>query len=1127
MAALLFAVGAVSANGQAFDTGQISGTARDASGSVIPGVNITVTNTAQGQQRQTITNEQGFYAFPNLPVGPYTVSGELPGFKKFVKTGNQVSAALNMRVDIELAVGDLTELIEVQASPNEVVAETSSLGHTVTERDISELLASGRNPLLSIALKPGVTGANLGAFMGEGFGGGGYSINGGRPGEYFVTVDGASMNRNRQGAIINGAQNLDTVAEIQVLTANYSAEFGRASSGVVRLVTKSGTQEFHGKIVHNLQNDKLDANTWSRNASGNARLSTVPPRKVNQFGGSIGGPIFIPGRFNTDKKKLFFFAAEEWVYRRQENTITATVPSLAMRNGDFSELLSTNNVFFPGRARIVTDPVTSAPFPNNVIPPGRLTPNGRALLSTYPEPTRGFLEGTQNYIGTRRNWQDTRKDTFRIDYMLNDRHTLAWRGTNIKNNYNQPSIRHSYEWNIPSKSSTLSLTSAVTPSFMNEFTFTGTLQGPQSLTMDPECGAVISDGRSGGDLCKRSTYGVNYPLLFPGTKWAPEKLPSLQVAGLTTLDLGPYPGRTTDWIFTVGDNMTKVMRNHTIKWGFLLEYSGQNDRIQFTTATPPSTNNQNGSFRFFDTGHPSSTGFAPANVLLGYFSDYSEFGDKPVTPYVAAAWDFFVQDSWKASRNLTVEAGVRYSVWPPWSSKWGTLAMFSPEFYDPSKAAVIDRSAGFVVGGERFNGMVLSGCKPTQDALGRFPFLAQYERLYHCLPDGMAETHKGQFQPRLGLAYSLNQKTAVRAGLGMFLQRNQISSSAAFGGQAPLMEQQTVINGVVDTLTGALRRDFPLTVFALDPIFKTPTAWTWNATVERELPTTTRLTVSYVGRRGYFNSRLRNINQLPAGALQANAGANADFLRPYKGFGPINLLENASESKYHGLQISAQRRAARGLILSTSYTLSRSKDNASALTTVLPDAFDAKDFWGISDFDRLHSFVINYMYELPTFSGQAQAVRWILGGWGVAGITQFESGSPFSVTFSQDYAGVGAGSGQQFWNQVGDPKIKQTSFTTSSIWFNKDAFVAPSPGTFGTQKRNALSHPGAWSTNLSLHRRFRVTEGQQLELRWEAFNAFNHPSLGTAVNNPTSGSFGQITSKTGNRTMQINLQYVF
>jgi hypothetical protein len=377
------------------------------------------------------------------------------------------------------------------------------------------------------------------------------------------------------------------------------------------------------------------------------------------------------------------------------------------------------------------------------------------------------------------------------------------------------------------------------------------------------------------------------------------------------------------------------------------------------------------------------------------------------------------------------------------------------------------------------------------------------------------------------LAYSLNQKTAVRAGLGMFLQRNQISSSAAFGGQAPLMEQQTVINGVVDTLTGALRRDFPLTVFALDPIFKTPTAWTWNATVERELPTTTRLTVSYVGRRGYFNSRLRNINQLPAGALQANAGANADFLRPYKGFGPINLLENASESKYHGLQISAQRRAARGLILSTSYTLSRSKDNASALTTVLPDAFDAKDFWGISDFDRLHSFVINYMYELPTFSGQAQAVRWILGGWGVAGITQFESGSPFSVTFSQDYAGVGAGSGQQFWNQVGDPKIKQTSFTTSSIWFNKDAFVAPSPGTFGTQKRNALSHPGAWSTNLSLHRRFRVTEGQQLELRWEAFNAFNHPSLGTAVNNPTSGSFGQITSKTGNRTMQINLQYVF
>ncbi|PYS33218.1 MAG: hypothetical protein DMG14_32330 [Acidobacteria bacterium] len=662
---------------------------------------------------------------------------------------------------------------------------------------------------------------------------------------------------------------------------------------------------------------------------------------------------------------------------------------------------------------------------------------------------------------------------------------------------------------------------------MNEFTLTGTIQGPQDLSMDPDCGNVISDGRTGVDLCKRSTYGINYGLLFPGTKWAPEKLPTIQMQGLSTLDLGPYPGRTTDWIFTFGDSVTKVLRNHTVKLGILIVHSGQNDRIQFTTATPPSTNNQNGSFRFFDTGHPTSTGFAPGNALLGYFNDYSEFGDKPITPYIATAWDFFAQDSWKATRKLMVEAGVRYSVWPPWSSKWGTIASFDPRYYDPAKAAVIDRTGGFLISGDRFNGMVLPGCKPTKDALDRFPFLTQLERLYHCLPDGFAPTYKDRFQPRLGLAYSLNTKTAIRAGVGMFLSRNQISSSAAFGGQPPLMEQQTVINGIVDSPAGAQRRDFPLTVFMQDPVFKTPTAWTWNATVERELPATTRLSVSYVGRRGYYNSRLRNISQLPAGTLQANPGVNADYLRLFKGFGVVSLLENASQSKYNGLQISMERRRPSGLGFTASYTLSRVNDDASALTTILPNAFDAKSFWGPADFDRTHSFLINTLYGLPSLSGQSAPVRWVFGNWGLVGVTQIQSGTPFTVQFSADYAGIGPGGGAQFWNEVGDPKIKRTEFTTSAVWFNKAAFAQPAPGTFGIQPRNALRNPGSWEQNLSIHRRFPVTERQRLEFRWEAFNVFNHPNLGAANNNPTQGSFGLVTTKDGNRTMQIMLQYVF
>ena len=796
-----------------------------------------------------------------------------------------------------------------------------------------------------------------------------------------------------------------------------------------------------------------------------------------------------------------------------------------MRNGDFSELLNPANPFF-NRVRVITDPQTGQPFLNNVIPQNRISPNGQALLEVYPEPVPGFLEGTANYVGTRRTWSNTRKDTFRVDHMINDRHTLAFRGTNIKNNYNQPFIRHSYEWNIPSKTATLSLTSSLSPTFMNEFTVTGTLQGPQDLSMDKECGAVISDGRSGSDLCKRSTYGINYGLLFPGTKWAPEKLPTIQVQGLSTLDLGPYPGRTTDWIFTFGDNVTKVVRNHTMKLGILVEHSGQNDRIQFTTATAPSTNNQNGSFRFFDTGHPSSTGFAPANALLGYFSDYSEFGDKPVTPYIATAWDFFVQDSWKATRKLTVEAGVRYSLWPPWHSKWGTLASFDPKYYDPAKAAVIDRTGGFVVSGDRFNGMVLPGCKPTKDATDRFPFLTQFERLYHCAPDGYAPTYKDGFQPRLGLAYSLNSKTALRAGAGMFLNRNQISSSAALGGQPPLMEQQTVINGLVDSPSGAQRRDFPLTVFALDRCSRPRLRGhgTPRSSANCRPPHDSRSAMWDAEGTTTPHSQHQPTR---SGALQANPGVNADYLRLFKGFGVVNLLENAGQSKYNGLQISLERRRASGLGFTASYSFSRVKDDASALTTVLPNAFDAKSFWGIADFDRTHSLLINTIYGLPSLSGQSPVVRWVLGNWGLVNTIQIQSGIPFSVQFASDYAGIGPGGGPQFWNQIADPKIQRTDFTTSAVWFDKSAFATPSAGTFGVQPRNALRNPGSWEANLSIHRNFPVAEAQRLEFRWEAFNVFNHPNWSAANSNPTLGSFGLVTAKSGSRTMQVSMQYVF
>src|SRR5262245_9389113 len=373
-----------------FDAGQISGFVRDASGSVIPGVSVVAKNQGNGAQHNTITNETGYYVFPSLPVGTYSILAELPGFKKFVKTEVNLNSAAKISVDAELVVGDISDVIEVQSATNQVQAETAQVGRTIESREIQELTLNGRNPVYLALLKPGVRGGGIGTFDPDSVSNGGFNINGARADEYVVMVDGAVATRTRSSGSMLGAQDVDSIEEVQILTANYSAEYGRSSGGQIRFVTKSGTRDFHGDLVENFRNSALDANTWTRNQSPTRAQSSRPEAlRFNDYGGDIGGPIFIPNRFNTGRNKLFFFGAEEWVKRREPNTVTGTVPTLAMRRGDFSELLDPNNIFF-GRVRTVNDPDSGRPFSNNVIPPERLSLTGSALLNAFPLPTPGF-----------------------------------------------------------------------------------------------------------------------------------------------------------------------------------------------------------------------------------------------------------------------------------------------------------------------------------------------------------------------------------------------------------------------------------------------------------------------------------------------------------------------------------------------------------------------------------------------------------------------------------------------------------------------------------------------------------------------------------------------------------------
>ena len=1107
-----------------FDAGQISGFVRDSSGAIVPNATVTALNEGSGEAHKTSGNTEGYYIFPQLFVGKYTVTVEQPGFKTFVQKSIVIDASSKLSVDVSLSVGSLNERVEVQASTARVQTDSATVGAIIENKQIQNLTLNGRNPIYLAALTPGVVGGQgIGTFDPDSVSNGGFSINGGRADEYVVAVDGAVATRTRSSGSMLGAVDVDTVQEVQVLTSNYSAEFGRASAGQIRFVTKSGTRSFHGDLVENFRNSALDANTWTRNHSAIASVASgAAPYRFNQFGFDIGGPVFVPGHFNKDRNKLFFFYAEEWIKRRYETTNTGVVPSLAMRSGDFSELLRSTNSFY-GRVRTVTDPSTKTPFPGNLIPASRLSPNGLAILRTYPEPVPGFLQGSSNWIGTKSTRSDLRKDTFKVDYLISETEHLSVRGSHTPWHFNTPFEdtfgRMEEVWSRPNRIAAVSLTSTISPTLLNEFTFSANSDGKGTIDFGSYCTS-----------CLRTTYGLAYPFLFPGTKIAPEKVPSIRIQSLTTLDAGPYPGSWSGYVYGLTNTTSKIVDTHTFKGGVYFEHSGQNDFIQGTTASSGTTVNQNGDFTFNDTGNPNTTGLAVANAAMGNFDLYSEFGAKAYTPYVANAMDLFAQDSWKATSKLTLEYGVRWSIWPQWKSKWGNLSEFLPQYYNPAAAPVVDPRGGFIISGNQYNGIVLPGKAVPSAEGGRVPALhsGEFDNLYHGLPNGLSPTHWNVFQPRVGLAYGFSPKMSIRVGGGSFANRTAINRDTSLGGNAPFQIQESVVNGLVDNPAGATQRIFPFTQTIQDPVFKVPTAWQWNATFQREIFNGTTAEIAYVGRRGLHNQIKRNINQLSPGTLQANPGINTNYLRPFRGFGVINISENAGSSRYDGLQVNVQHRFSAGFQFGLAYTYSRSVDNGSSLTDVLPNAYDARSYFGLSDFDRTHVLVANYMYDFPFFKTGNAVLRNVLGGWEISGINQFQSGVPLSVRTSEDIAGVGLGSGSQFFNQSGDPTFDVTPFGNYSTWFNAAAFARPAAGTFGAQTRNSLRGPGFIAWDMGLRKNFRIVETQSLQFRFEMFDILNHPNWSNPIVDPTSGSFGRVTGKTqDSRQLQLALKYIF
>ncbi|MDX1981619.1 MAG: carboxypeptidase regulatory-like domain-containing protein, partial [Bryobacteraceae bacterium] len=869
------------------DTSQIVGYVRDASASSVPNAKVTAANESTGVERQSTTNAEGYFILTNLPPGPYTVTVELTGFKKYVKTGNRLNAAIPLSMDVQLDVGAVTESVEVVASVAAVQADSATVGRTIEAQQIQNMALNGRNPLLLAQLKPGVRSGSMNRFT-FGLDSAGLAINGARTQDFLITFDGAVGIRTRSNGTSVGTADVETVQEVQILTSNYNAEYGRSAGGQVRMVSKSGTRDFHFAGYEYLRNRALDSNSWQRNVNGQAK----PQNTFNQFGFVVSGPVFIPNKLNKDRNKLFFLFSQEYIRYRREVTSTAVVPTALMKAGNFSELLSPNPLFTG--TRVVNDPTNGQPFAGNIIPASRVSSNGLGLLKAFPDQVPGFQNGRNNWFAARPQPTNQRKDTLSLDFLPTLNHTFRVRWMNYEYNELQ-GFRGAFDravqsWSRPNDTASVNHIWTISPTTINEFLVSASVDRVY-IGVETERG-----------VHRRSAYGINYPYIYPDRKEIFDKIPTITINQFNEVDGGPYPAQSAGPIYVISNNLTKIMGSHTLKFGGVFERAGQNDFDQINVSgVPGGTNNQNGRFIFSDAraGAPSS-GLAIANAALGLFDSYAEIGPRAYTPYRGHMFEGFVQDSWKATSKLRLELGLRYTIMQPYYySLWRNMAVFDPSRYNPASAVQMDSRTGNVLSGDRFNGVIIPGTGWPDAAIGRVAIASDpsFNRLFSGGSKTYGQLQKNNWAPRIGLAYAFDNRNVIRAGYGMFYQRPGVADNVFLGGQAPFQPFVSVANGSVDNPGGTQGVGFPFYFMTQDPVYKIPRAHQWNATYEREMPFNTILTLGYIGRVGTHLERVRNLNQLQPGTIQANPGVNVNALRPYKGFAQIDMNENAARSE--------------------------------------------------------------------------------------------------------------------------------------------------------------------------------------------------------------------------------------
>jgi outer membrane receptor protein involved in Fe transport len=1028
-------------------------------------------------------NEQRFgrFRFSAAASGQIELTAERSGFQKLIQRGFDLQVDQRASLDLPLKAGQISETVEINSEASPLQTESASVGTVISQEKIVRLPLNGREFQQLALLVPGAVPAAQGSSLSFR---GGFNVNGARESSNQFLLDGVDDN-NSSANQFTFRPSVDMIQEFKVQTSSYSAEFGRGAGAQVNIITKSGTNKYHGNVFEFLRNSRFDAKNFFD------LPGQTPPFKRNQFGGTFGGPLpFLHfgegGRvFDSGKNRTFFFFSYEGLRLRQGVTRTASVPTLLQREGNFSGAIIRDPQILTGLCQAT--PAIPMPgvnyqaacFPNGIIPANRINPIGLAIARAYPLPNNPS-DPVRNLVSTLSRPQDADQYSLRVDHRFTESANVFFR---YSVNQDQQidvfdSLVGTINTNLPgfgrddnqlTKSVSFSYTQIINAKTVNEFrfgyNFLKQIRAPENKT-----DFVTQLGLTGLSSDPR-TFGF----------------PAFRITGFDPLGNNvQLPQERSDSTYQIVDNISLQRGAHTIKAGLdLRPFRSEN-------FNPGSSR---GDFRF--TGTYTNNGLA--DLLLGLIAQDTRGVGSAERVRLQDSYGFYVQDDWKVSRRLTFNLGLRYELNPALTEPDNLLSNFD----------VATRS------------IIIAG----QNGLG----------------SNVYDTDKNNFAPRFGFAFQPfgDGKTVIRGGYGIYYDLPIVGNELGGIYGNPPFRSTSTFNGNRDNPI-SLNNPFPaasqgaatLSPTGVQRDLQTSYLQNFSLGIQREIFKDTVVEVAYVGNKGTNLLRNRNINQAVLGT-----GSIASR-RPFAGFGNIPYRESSANSIYHSLQARAEKRFSDGFTFLVSYTFAKSIDDSSgvpasiASTNNPQNSFDLRAERGLSEFDVRHRFVASFIYELPFGKGKqflsGGIIAQIFGNFEIAGIVVSQTGRPFTPRISSDRSNTGQL--QDRPNIVGNPRIDNPD---PALWFNTAAFALPIAGTsviagtFGNAGRNILTGPGFHNTDIALVKRIKFGETRNLELRGEVFNLLNTPNFDLPNTFADSNQFGKIFSAGPARQIQFGIKFDF